>query len=460
MCKLTKSFYAPQILTENGWQDARVVQVNAAGTITRISNGSEKQCDYSFKGAVIPGMVNLHSHAFQRSLLGQTGLRGQGKDSFWSWREAMYSRVEKLTPEDIEAITAFCYMELLRSGYTSVAEFHYLHHQPNGGHYQNLAETSLRVLKSAETTGIGLTLLPVLYTWSGFGEQPLAPRQMPFKHDLESYFDLITLLDKECEASNLTDWGVAPHSLRAVSHSQLLDLADGLKQQDFSGPIHIHIAEQQQEVDASLDHYGNRPIQWLLDSVPVDEKWCLVHATHATTNELVKMRQAGVVIGLCPSTEADLGDGVFPATEWKKLGGCWGIGSDSNLCVNPAEELRLLEFGQRLRDQQRNLMADPGSIVGADLYKNALSGGLQALAKPPAKGFAVGQRADFLVFNQQHPMLLGKQGDQLLDTWVFGGCSEMLLQVWVAGQCQIENGQHKDMDNILSAWNRYISRLQ
>jgi len=450
------SFFADQLLCEEGWQSSKCIFVDDHGMIVNIIDAVQVDCDINLKGPVIPGMVNLHSHAFQRSLVGRTGLKGATDDSFWSWREAMYQQLGQMDPGIIEAITAYCYMELLQGGYTSVAEFHYLHHQAGGVPYADPAETSRRILAAAETAGIGLTLLPVLYSWAGFGQQPLAQRQTPFGHDIDSYMDLLDNLGKYCKNSALSDWGVAPHSLRAVSQAQLYELFDALSRQNFSGPLHIHIAEQQQEVVDCINFYGARPVQWLLDNLPVNENWCLVHATHVNEEELEMMRRAGVVAGLCPTTEADLGDGIFPASRWHELGGAWGIGSDSNLCVNAPEELRLLEFGQRLRDQQRNLMAEPGETVGAELYANALSGGLQALAKPQARGFAPGQRADFLVLNQNHPLLMGKEKDQLLDAWVFAGGAELLSQVWVAGQCRVEKGRHIHKEKIESEWRRRV----
>ena len=454
------TFHAPELLTEQGWQSGKIISVDASGFITGIKDGVEGTCDFRLAGTVIPGMVNLHSHAFQRILVGQTSLKGSGDDSFWSWREAMYQKVGQLDPQAIEAITAYCYMELLQGGYTSVAEFHYLHHQAGGVQYADPAETSRCVMSAAATSGIGLTLLPVLYSWAGFGEQTLAQRQKPFAHDIDGYFNLLDSLDKHCRASRLLDWGVAPHSLRAVSESQLNELVSGLAQQNFNGPFHIHIAEQQQEVNDCLSYYGATPVRWLLDNFPVNESWCLVHATHVDAQELQMMHKAGVVAGLCPTTEADLGDGIFPASDWQELGGTWGIGSDSNLCVNAPEELRLLEFGQRLRDQQRNIMAAEGETVGVKLYRNALSGGLQALAKTPARGFAVGQRADFLVMNHDHPLLLDKKRDQLIDAWVFAGNRQMLSQVWIAGQCVVENGHHLNQDKIESDWRRAIGRMK
>ncbi|MCF6262189.1 MAG: formimidoylglutamate deiminase [Xanthomonadales bacterium] len=453
---VVKTFFAPSLLTDQGWCSASVLSVDAEGMISNIAPGASKDCDVSLQGVVIPGMINLHSHAFQRSLVGKTGLRGSGDDSFWSWRQAMYQQVAQLSPEAIEAVSAYCYMELLKGGYTTVAEFHYLHHQKGGVHYANPAETSMRVLTAADAAGIGVTLLPVLYSWAGFGQQPLTEQQLPFRHDLNSYLRLLAQLDQYCENSKLFDWGVAPHSIRAVSESQLQELMVGLAQLNFKGPIHIHIAEQQREVKDCVDYYGASPVRWLLDKLPVNDRWCLIHATHVDSQELKMMRTADVVAGLCPTTEADLGDGIFPASQWQHLGGAWGIGSDSNLCVNATEELRWLEYGQRLQDQQRNLLAAPGQLVGAELYKNALAGGLQALAKPKARGFAVGQRADMLVLDQEHTLFLNKEKDQILDAWIFAGVQDMLSQVWVGGRCVVEAGEHINAGRIETDWRQLL----
>ena len=447
-------YFAPDVFTEDGWRNSIIISVTADGVIDSLQAGNVSDCDHSFSGAVIPGMVNLHSHAFQRSLIGETGLRNHADDSFWSWREAMYKRVGELTPEHIEAITAYCYMELLQGGYTAVAEFHYLHRQNNGAAYQNPAETSERIFSAAQNTGIGLTLLPVLYAWAGFGEQSLTERQLPFQHDLDSYIDLLDRVDALSSLSKLFNWGVAPHSLRAVSQTQLNDLLKYLCQQNFTGPVHIHIAEQVREIEECRSYYGVEPVRWLLDNFAVDKSWCLVHATHVDSAELKLMRQRELVVGLCPTTEADLGDGIFPAAAWQELGGSWGIGSDSNICVTQSEELRWLEYTQRLQTKQRNVLAASGNQVGGSLYQQALRGGLQATSRPAATAVAVGQRADFLVLDLEHPLLLGKQQQQWLDCWVFAGRPQMLLQVWVAGKCLVSNGQHINRDEITNAWQK------
>lgn len=445
-------YFAPYIFTDQGWQSSVKLSVSADGFIDSLAPGVATDCEHAFSGALIPGMVNLHSHAFQRSLIGETGLRSQGSDSFWSWREAMYQRVSELSPDRIEAITAYCYMELLQGGYTSVAEFHYLHKQLNGAAYQNPAETSERIFSAAASSGIGLTLLPVLYSWAGFGEQVLSERQLPFQHNLDSYLELLDKVNKLALTSSKFNWGVAPHSLRAVSKDQLTDLINYLQQQQLNVPIHIHIAEQLREVEECLSHYGAEPVRWLLDNFAVDQNWCLVHATHVDADELKQMRKHAVVAGLCPTTEADLGDGVFPAADWQQLGGAWGIGSDSNICVSQAEELRFLEYTQRLQYKQRNVLAASGDQVGSRLYQQALKGGLQASSRPVSTGIAVGQRADFLLLDLEHPLLLGKQQQQWLDCWVFAGTPQMLAQVWVAGKCLVSNGFHINQDEITKAW--------
>ncbi len=447
-------YFAPHIFTDQGWRSSIKVSVTDAGIVNALEPSVAAECEHAFAGALVPGMVNLHSHAFQRSLVGETGFKASGSDSFWSWREAMYRRVAELNPDKIEALTAYCYMELLQGGYTSVAEFHYLHHQLNGANYQNRAETSERIFSAANSSGINLTLLPVLYTWAGFGEQQLSERQLPFQHNLDSYLELLSAVESLAATSNQYSWGVAPHSLRAVSEAQLRALLECLQQQGFSGPVHLHIAEQIREVEECREFYGAEPVAWLLDNFPVDNNWCLVHATHVNTNELKQMRKHAVVAGLCPTTEADLGDGVFPTAAWQQLGGAWGVGSDSNICVTQAEELRWLEYTQRLQNQQRNVLANSGEQLGASLYQQALKGGLQALARTPVGGIAVGQSADFLLLDLHHPLLLGKPQQQWLDCWVFAGSTQMLSQVWVAGKCVVNGGRHINLTAITAAWRK------
>ncbi|HET7358834.1 MAG TPA: formimidoylglutamate deiminase, partial [Rhodanobacteraceae bacterium] len=323
---------------------------------------------------VLPGMPNLHSHAFQRAMAGLAERRGQGDDSFWSWRETMYAFAAALGPDDLQAIAAQLYVEMLKAGYTQVCEFHYLHHQPDGTPYADPAAMSLALVEAAREAGIGLTLLPVLYMRGGFDGRPLSPRQRRFGHDVDGFMALFERLRALHEP--MLRVGIALHSLRAVPEAAMREVLDAVA--GTGCPIHIHVAEQIGEVQDCLAVHNARPVEWLLDHAPVDARWCLVHATHLTDDELRRAAASGAVAGLCPTTEANLGDGLFPLAAWLDAGGTLGIGSDSHISVSPVEELRWLEYGQRLASRHRNVAArGAGKSVGETLWTAALAGGAQ-----------------------------------------------------------------------------------
>jgi formimidoylglutamate deiminase len=400
-------------------------------------------------------MPNLHSHAFQYLLAGRTGHRGTNEDSFWTWRNLMYRLVEQMQPGQFEAVTAWCYLQLLKGGYTSVAEFHYVHNSKNGTPYADRAEMAKRVVSAAAQSGIGLTLLPVLYCYSDFGEQPLQPKQKVFANNLDTYLEILEQVRKNAEPGNPLYCGVAPHSLRAVSEPLLQELLTALP---AGQPWHIHIAEQRDEVEACMRFYGKRPVDWLLEHFPVDKHWCLVHATHMTDTELQRAAASGAVAGLCPTTESDLGDGIFAAVDWQGAGGAWGIGSDSNLRTTVAEELRLLEFTQRLRDQQRNLMAGIDASVGDSLFDAALSGGARVVGQPVGR-LEPGYRADLVQLDNNHPLLSGGGFDGILDRYIFANSEQMIRRVLVAGEIVIDDGRHRHEDTIRKAFDAVVAAL-
>ena len=379
-------------------------------------------------GLVVPGLPNLHSHAFQRAFAGLTEYRASARDSFWSWRDRMYRFAGAISPDELEAVATQLYVEMLRAGYTSVCEFHYVHHDPAGRPYANPAEMSLRLVAAARRAGIGLTMLPVLYQASGFGAKPPREDQKRFLNGVDGLLRIVEALRAQGVRT-----GVAPHSLRAVPPAALAELRAGIDAIDATAPVHIHVAEQMQEVRDSLAHSGARPLQWLLDHAPVDARWCLVHATHLDDAERDGAARRGAVIGLAPTTEANLGDGLFDLPAWR---GAWGIGSDSQASVDAAEELRLLEYGQRLARQQRNVR------VAEELWLAAVAGGAQAAARPVA-GLAAGQQADWLVLADA--MFDGLAPSQQLASHVFASHRRQTLrEVWVAGRCMVDHGRHAD----------------
>jgi formimidoylglutamate deiminase len=430
---------APQALLPTGWAADVLLVWDAAGTLAGVTPGVAGIAGVPrAAGAVIPGMPNLHSHAFQRAFAGLTEYRVAGDDSFWSWREHMYRFAAALTPQALEDIATQLYVEMLRAGYTSVCEFHYVHHQPGGAPHAEPAEMALRIAAAARRAGIGLTLLPVLYQASGFGAPPPTAQQRRFVNEVDALLRIVERLHAEDVRV-----GVAPHSLRAVPPDALRALVDGVQARDPGAPVHLHIAEQQREVDDCLAWSGQRPVRWLLQHMPVDERWCLVHATHVDAAECRALAASGATVGLCPSTEANLGDGVFPAAAYLEAGGHWGIGSDSHACVDAAEELRLLEYAQRLTLQRRNVLASESQPnVAQRLWLAAVAGGARACGRPVG-GLAVGQRADFVVLADDDTMQ-GLSPEQLLASHVFARQPDgALREVWVGGHCRVRAGEHE-----------------
>jgi len=429
-------YFADQALTASGWANNVKISVSN-GVISRLQSNQTSQGCQLLSGPVLPGMVNLHSHAFQRAMAGLAEVCLDPKDSFWSWRDLMYGLVAKLNPQQVRQIATYVYIEMLKAGYTQVAEFHYLHHQQNGRAYDNPAEMALQVRQAAVDTGIGQTLLPVLYSHSGFGGQSPNAGQARFIHDLDAYVRLQEQLGQNIDALKHNQ-GVCFHSLRAVTKSQIETALTSLPQ---AWPVHIHIAEQVKEVDDCVAWSGQRPVQWLANEVGFDARWCLIHATHVNTDEVLTISKSQAVVGLCPSTEANLGDGIFPITDLIAHGGRLGIGSDSHVCVSVAEELRLLEYGQRLRDQQRNRVyssAEPS--VGDFIYQASAAGGNAACNI--STGLTVGARADFITLDTRHPLLATAKPEQLINRWTFGLSHNPVKDVFVAGTQVVTSGCH------------------
>lgn len=433
--------YAQCALLPEGWACNTAVAIAATGEIEAVdSDLPEAPPDAeAVAGILVPGVPNCHSHAFQRAMAGLTETR-QGEDSFWSWRDVMYDLLRSIGPEELEVIATQLYIDMLRRGYTGVAEFHYLHHDRDGRPYADAAEMSRRIIRAARLAGIQLTLLPVLYCHSDFGGQPPGDGQRRFVHGVDDYLALFHGLAGEIAGMPGARLGVAPHSLRAVTVEELAVLLSGVGE---SVPVHIHIAEQEREVEACLAATGQRPIAWLLDRFEVSPRWCLVHATHMDAAETGALAASGAVAGLCPTTEANLGDGIFPAVDYLRQGGRLALGSDSQVCVDPAQELRLLEYGQRLIHRRRNLLASPPhSSTGESLLRGAWAGGALALGVDSG-AIRPGSRADLLVLDEHHPVLVGRSGAALLDSWVFACDDTPVKDVMVGGEWQVRDGLHR-----------------
>ena len=454
--ELMSVFFAERALLPTGWANNVRIEVGIDGRLAQIHVDAQAHGAESIKGPLLPGMPNLHSHAFQRAMAGLAEVAGNPNDSFWTWRDLMYRLVGKISPEQLGVIARQLYIEMLKAGYTSVAEFHYVHHDSTGLPYANPTELALRISEAARSTGIGLTLLPVLYSHSGFGSQAPNDGQRRFINSTEQYLTLQQQLQPLLAQQPAQHLGLCFHSLRAVTPEQINDV---LSASDASCPIHIHIAEQQKEVNDCLSWSGKRPVQWLYDNVDVDQRWCLVHATHVNAEEIRHMAQSRAVAGLCLTTEANLGDGIFPAVDYLAQGGRLGIGSDSHVSLSVVEELRWLEYGQRLRDQRRNrLCRNDQPMIGRTLYDAALAGGAQALGQPIA-GLAVGQRADWLVLDGNDPYLATAQEDAILNRWLFAGGDRQVRDVMVNGQWVVRDGHHADEADSCRDFTRVLKEL-
>ena len=447
--------FARHALLPEGWRKDVLIVWDAGGSIVAADAGVAAPAGVACVEYALPGMINLHSHSFQRALGGRTEKAGDSKDSFWTWRELMYRFARNITPAHIEAIAAQLFSECLRHGYTSMCEFHYVQRAPDGAMYARPAETAERVIAAARLTGIGMTMLPVLYSYSGCGEMALKPEQQRFRTDAHDVLRIVEALEPLRDAQ--TEIGVAPHSLRAATVGQIQEVLAALPK---ARPVHIHIAEQMAEVQQSLNWSGRRPVQWLLEHVDVDQRWCLIHATHLTDDEVGGMARSGAVAGLCPTTEANLGDGLFPLERFLAQGGVFGLGSDSQVSQSAGDELRWLEYGQRLQHQRRNIAVSDGQRnVGDFLWQGALRGGARAAGRPVG-ALAPGLRADIVVLDDAHPNMFGLALDEVLGSLVFSGNDNLVKDVMVGGQWVVRNQQHVAQQAIAARFKQTLAELR
>ena len=464
---ISRTLFAADALLPTGWARNVLLSWNQSGQLIEVLAGVDPQSGEAGEaedaaraaGPVIPGMPNLHSHAFQRAFGGLTEFRGQAQDSFWSWRNLMYGFANRMSPEALEAIATWLYLEMLEAGYTSVCEFHYVHHDIGGKPYADDATLSRALLRAAQKTGMGMTLLPVLYQTSGFGGKPPREDQARFIRSTDNMLSLLQQLAPVCKAQE-ANLGLAPHSLRAVPPDSLQAAVAGLHAMLPKAPVHIHIAEQTQEVDDCLAWSGQRPVQWLMNHAAVDPRWCLIHATHMTAEEYASAAKSGAVAGICPTTEANLGDGIFDMPLWLQHGGRWGVGSDSHATVNAAEELLMLEYSQRLALRQRNVLGGGAQPqVATAMTLQAVAGGAQAAGRAIA-GLAVGQQADFVVLDGEHVALAGLPADSGHAGHVFASHrTSAVAEVWVAGKQQVQSGRHLLHETAQQAFVRVRSQL-
>ena len=446
--------YAKHALLASGWvRDVRLSVED--GRISCVETESPAAASDTQVDTLLPALGNLHSHTFQRAMAGMTEFRQAGRDSFWTWRDLMYRFMDRLTPEQIEAIAALVFMEMQEAGYAAVGEFHYVHHQTGGAPYANIAELSTRIFAAASATGIGLTHLPVLYTYGGAGQLALTEGQRRFGNDVGRFADLVDTARSELgDMPSDTSVGIAPHSLRATSPEDL----NAVLAERQNGPVHIHISEQPKEVTDIEAWLGAPPVDWLLKNVDVDRNWCLIHATHMTEAETRAMAASGAVAGLCPITEANLGDGPFNGQMFLEAGGAFGIGSDSNVNISLTEELRTLEYSQRLRDLARNVLVVGEGSVGQTLYLGAARGGAQALGRDAGE-IAEGRLADLVAINTTDPALCALSRDQLLDGLVFAAKDRIVTDLWSAGRHSVKDGRHTARDEIVANYRSAIAGL-
>ncbi len=453
------AIHAATALLPTGWADGVRVSVNAEGHIAGVETGVAALPGDHRAAVLLPALSNLHSHTFQRAMAGLSESRGPSeRDSFWTWRAIMYRFLDVLTPDEIEAIAAFAFLEMQEAGFSAVAEFHYLHHQPGGTPYADLGELSARIAAAAARSGIGLTLLPVHYAQGGVDGRTLGGGQLRFGNDLDRFLTLHGRAREILRGMPVDSvLGTAPHSLRAVSAADLTALAA-----DGAGPFHMHIAEQEKEIEETLAAFGARPMEWLLDTLAVDERWCLIHCTHMTPDETRTLAATGAVAGLCPVTEANLGDGIFNGADYLEAVGRFGIGSDSNIRISVADELRQFEYSQRLRDRARVVLAGTGQSAGRNLYERALAGGAQALGRATG-AIAPGLFADLLAIDPERDGLPGLAGDRFLDGFVFAGSNRSVTDLWSAGRHAVRDGRHVARDAIAghytAAVNAVLARL-
>ncbi len=447
-----------------GWLSPGYLEVDSNGIIVSVSAQSPRGHNVlSCSGYGLPGLSNLHSHAFQRALAGRTEFVTEAltEDNLWTWRKEMYQMVDRLTPEDYQAIGSQVYLEMLKFGMTSVCEFHYVHHQKGGGQFSNPAEMSDRLIVAADTVGLGMTMLPVLYAHGGIGK-PVEPTQQRFVHSVNEYLKLIETLRTRIGDHPTLNVGIALHSLRAVTPSEVHEVLTEFKKMDLDAPIHIHVSETTHEVEEIEAGLGARPVQWLIDNVDLNNRWCLVHATHMDAAEIRGVATSGAVVGICPLTEATMGDGVFSLVEYHSQNGNWGIGTDSHYSTSISEELRILECGKRLELRRRNVIAE--SKKGCEVhtgrihFDTALRGGNLASCQGGGS-LTAGLRADITFLNPDADVLLGHSTNTVLDAWILGGTENPVRDVMVAGEWVIRDGKHKNQETIRDAYKSAMKRL-
>ena len=443
-----KTFQFKGLLQNDKWLCPAFVQVDKDGTIVSVS---ETVCidanAVRLNVYAIPGFQNAHSHAFQYAMAGLTEKHAIGtNDDFWSWREAMYKLALSISPDDLESIATMLYSEMLRHGYTRVAEFHYVHHQKNGQAFDNLSEMGERLVKAAQTVGIGITLVPIFYQKGGFGKPASDGQKRFLSTDIDAYLKLLEASKKSTDLYEHANVGIGIHSMRGVEPNLIKKIAaEG--PQDL--PFHIHISEQLKEIEDAIQYLGKRPVEWMLDEVELSDRFHFVHATHLVDDETEGLAKSGANVVICPSTEGNLGDGIFPLKKFQNYGGNWSIGTDSHIGLNPFEELRLLDYGQRLTSHQRNIYnSKTEGNSGQYAFNQSLIAGRKAMGDSKQEYFAIGDKLNAVLIDATHPLLSTVGIDNILNTMVYASDSSMQYGTIANGQMVVRNGQHINQSDI------------
>ena len=455
------TLFAPSALLPEGWADNVIIEIDKDGWIVGVdafkpAPGGDAE---TMSGPVIPGVPNAHSRTFQRVMAGLTERGGGRKESFWNWRETMYRFLSQLTPEDIGAIATQVYIEMLKGGYTSVAEFNYIHHQPDGKAYTETSIVSQSLVRAALDAGISITMLPALYAYGGFGERPPEDGQKRFINSEASFLRILQELSGQYQHHPQVTVGFAHHSLRAVSAEMMRAVNKSCHALLPGAPVHIHVAEQASEVEACLEWSGKRPLAWLLENVSTDKNWCIIHATHIDASEVKQLAQSGAVVALCPTTEANLGGGIFPLTDYFQQGGIFSIGSGSNVTISMQQELRWLEYGQRLQRQERKIIQSLEiPSVGGMLLEQATKGGAQATGRKTGR-IEAGYRADLVVLDTDLASMTQKVRDHVLDAAIFAANHNPVKDVMSGGKWVVRDHQHRREEQVLGKYRDVIRKL-
>ena len=453
---INKHIFAKKALLPNGWSNNVIIEIDQSGLISNVTENNNHKVDVDLNEEIIlPAMNNLHSHSFQRAMAGLTEARSpQGNDNFWSWRSLMYQFLDVLNPEEIFSITLFSQMEMLQSGYVGVGEFHYLHNQIGGTKYDNIAELSEKVIEASAESGISICLLPVVYERGGCDNRELEGGQLRFHNNIDTFEELYNQIKVFLSKNENFSLGVAAHSLRAVKNetlNKIVDLTDG--------PIHIHAAEQVKEVEEITSFYKMPPVEFLFKNFDINKRWCLIHCTQMSELETELLSKSGAVAGLCPVTEANLGDGIFNGFQYNERKGLYGIGTDSNINISLTEELKTFEYSQRLLNKKRAVISNQKKSTGRKLFDDCLEGGARALQINNGK-IQKGFNADLISLPNTNNELDGLEDDKILDYWIFASRENDVQKLWNKGKCLVENGKHLNFDDIQSNYRKTIKNLQ